>query len=70
MDFDHAKDIAAKNLTSGASLDELRQAAQDLRALSPDSILAELVEAKIERLLAGRGNRLIEDGKLERERCA
>ena len=65
MDFDHAKDIAAKNLTSGATLDELREAARDLRALSPDSVLAELVEAKIERLLSGRDNRLVGDGKLE-----
>ena len=52
MDFDHATDVAAKNLTTGATLDELREAARDLRALSPDSALAELVEAKIERLLS------------------
>lgn len=60
MDFDHARAIAAKNLTTGATLDELRQAARDLRALSPDSALAELVEAKIERLLSGRNNRDVE----------
>ena len=64
MDFDHAKAIAAKNLTTGASLDELREAARDLRALSPDSALAELVEAKIERLLSGQNGRRTEcDGE-------
>ena len=56
MDFDHAKDLAARNLTTDATLDELREAAQDLRALSPDSALAELVEAKIERLLSGQNS--------------
>ena len=54
MDFDHAKAIAAKNLTKDAALDELREAARDLRALCPDSALAELVEAKIESILADR----------------
>jgi hypothetical protein len=51
MDLDRAQAMAAKNLINGASLDELHEIAQDLRALSPDSVLAELVEAKIERLL-------------------
>jgi hypothetical protein len=51
MDLNRAQAIAAKSLINGASLDELHEVAQDLRALSPDSVLAELVEAKIERLL-------------------
>ena len=46
-----AKTIAAKNLIDGATVDELREAVNDLRALSPESALAELVEAKIERML-------------------
>ena len=52
MNSDEAEAIAAKNLIDGATVDELRQAANDLRALSPESALAELVEAKIERMLA------------------
>lgn len=52
MNFNEAKAIAAKNLIDGATVDELREAAYDLRALSPESALADLVEAKIERLLA------------------
>ena len=50
MAFDKATRDVAQALTSGADLDELRDAAQDLRALSPDSALAQLVEEKIERL--------------------
>ena len=52
MHSNDAKAIAAKNLTNGATMDELREAANDLRALSPESALADLVEAKIERMLA------------------
>jgi hypothetical protein len=52
MDSDDAKVIAAKNLIDSATVDELREAANDLRALSPKSALADLVEAKIERMLA------------------
>jgi hypothetical protein len=52
MDSNDAKTIAAKNLIDGATVDELREAANDLRALSPESALADLVEAKIERMLA------------------
>ena len=54
MDLNDAKALAARNLTKDATLEELREAAQDLRALSPDSALAELVEAKIESILADR----------------
>jgi hypothetical protein len=52
MDSNDAEAIAVKNLIDGATVDELREAANDLRALSPESALAALVEAKIERLLA------------------
>ena len=45
---------AANNLTMGANLDELREAAFNLRELSPSSALADLVDAKIEKILAAR----------------
>lgn len=54
MDSNDAKAVAARNLIEGATLDELLDAVCDLRALSPDSALADLVEAKIEQLLAER----------------
>ena len=60
MDSNDAKTMAARNLTDGATLDELRQAARDLRALSSASALADLVEAKIERMLAEGGQTVIE----------
>ncbi len=50
MPSDKATHDAAQHLTSGANLEELRSAAEDLRALSPDSPLARLVEEKIERM--------------------
>ena len=52
MDSHDAKAIAATNLIDGATVDELREAVNDLRVLSPESALADLVEAKIERMLA------------------
>jgi hypothetical protein len=52
MPFDNAAANAAQHLASGATVDELRSAVQDLRDLSPDSVLATLVEEKIERLLS------------------
>jgi hypothetical protein len=52
MDHNDLTAMAARNLTEGATLEELREAARDLRALSPESALADLVEAKIERILA------------------
>jgi hypothetical protein len=52
MDSNDAEAIAVKNLIDGATVNELRDAANDLRALSPESALADLVEAKIERMLA------------------
>jgi hypothetical protein len=40
---------------SGATLDELKIAASDLRALSPNSVLAELVEERIKKILSEHG---------------
>jgi hypothetical protein len=54
MDLKDAKAMAARNLIKDATLDELREAARDLRALSPDSALADLVEAKIEIMSADK----------------
>jgi len=51
MDSIDAKAMAAQKLTEGATLEELRDAARDLRALAPESALADLMEAKIERVL-------------------
>jgi hypothetical protein len=50
--------IAERRLVDGATLQELRDAVRDLRALAPDSTLAELVEARIAE---------IENRSLERE---
>ena len=52
MDANDAKAMAARNLTEGATLEVLRETARHLRALSRDSALADVVEAKIEQLLA------------------
>ena len=52
MAFDKATRDAAEHLASGADLHELMEVVQDLRALSPDSALAQLVEEKIKRILA------------------
>lgn len=52
MGFTEETTKAANTLMSEATLDELRELAQDLRALAPDSALADLVEVKIEQLSA------------------
>jgi hypothetical protein len=57
MVFDKAKQAAGTHLISGATLDELKAAASDLRALSEDSALAELVDAKIKQILSEGGQR-------------
>jgi hypothetical protein len=62
MSFEAAKATAEKHLVEGATLDEVKIAAQDLRALSPDSALAELVEEKIRRILSGCADHGAEDG--------
>jgi len=56
MAFDKATCDAAKHLTEEANLHELRVAVQDLRALAPDSVLAQLAEEKIERLQRDAGD--------------
>ena len=55
MAFTEETTKAANTLMSEATLDELRELAQDLRALAPDSALAELVEVKIEQISAEGG---------------
>jgi hypothetical protein len=52
MDSNDARAMAVRKLTEGATLEELRQTARDLRALSKESVLADLVEAKIKQLRA------------------
>ena len=47
MVFDEALDIAERHLVDGATLQELKEAVRDLRALSRESVLADLVEQKI-----------------------
>jgi hypothetical protein len=47
MHFHKALSIAGRNLIDGATLDELKEAVRDLRELTPDSVLADLVDAKI-----------------------
>jgi len=47
MPFDKALLIAEKNLIDGATLDELKEAVTNLRALTPNSVLADLVENRI-----------------------
>jgi hypothetical protein len=51
MDIADKVTAAANTLMSEATLDELRELAQDLRTLTPDSALAELVETRIEQIL-------------------
>jgi hypothetical protein len=52
MGFPEETTKAANTLMSEATLDELRELAQDLRALAPGSALADLVEVRIEQLSA------------------
>jgi hypothetical protein len=54
IDLQDATTTAANNLTNGANLDELREIAFNLRELSPSSALADLVDAKMEKILAAR----------------
>jgi hypothetical protein len=48
--FKKAIATATETLISGATLDELKAAVDDLRALSPGSALADLVRAKINQI--------------------
>jgi hypothetical protein len=47
MQFDEALRAAEKTLTKGLDLDEIKEIVRDLRALTPDSPLAERIEAKV-----------------------
>lgn len=53
MEFTDALHMAERNLTDGATLDELRELARDLWTLTYDSILADLIEIRIE-VIEGR----------------
>lgn len=44
MEFSEALHLAKRNLTDGATLDALRELARDLRTLTPDRILADVIE--------------------------
>ncbi len=48
MEFSGALHMAERNPTVGATLNELRELARDRRALTPDSILVDLIEIRIE----------------------
>ena len=52
MAFDQALDIAERQIIDGATLQELKDAVRDLRVLSHESALADLVEQKIAALEA------------------
>ena len=56
MNSEDAKAMAARYLTRDATLEELRETARHLRALAPESTQADLVEAKIESMLADQDN--------------
>lgn len=47
MFYEKALRVAERTLVDGATLAELKQTARDLRALTPNSALADLVDAKI-----------------------
>lgn len=47
MSYEKALLVAERTLIDGATLAELKQASKDLRALTPNSALADLVDAKI-----------------------
>ncbi len=55
MSYAEAMHIAERTLLDGATLSELKQASMDLRALTPDSALADLVDAKVEFIESQKG---------------
>lgn len=55
MSYAEASHIAERTLLDGATLTELKQASMDLRVLTPDSALADLVDAKIEFIESQKG---------------
>jgi hypothetical protein len=60
MDFEQAKAIAEKNLIDGATLSEMKEVVRNLRALSSDSELADLIEARIRQIVASK---LVQGGR-------
>ncbi len=55
MMYEKALRVAERKLINGATLAELKQASKDLRALTPDSALADLVDAKIRYIKSQQG---------------
>ncbi|PVE25255.1 hypothetical protein DC522_06925 [Microvirga sp. KLBC 81] len=55
MVYEKALQIAGRRLVDGATLAELKQASKDLRAMTPDSALADLVDAKIKLIESRQG---------------
>ena len=55
MPFEKANPAAGAHLMSCATLQELKAAASDLRALSRSSALADIVDAKIAAILSRSG---------------
>ncbi|WP_134499675.1 hypothetical protein [Microvirga pakistanensis] len=53
MVYEKVSQIAERTLVDRATLAELKQASKDLRVMTPDSALADLVDAKI-KLVEGR----------------
>jgi len=59
MFYEKALRAVERTLIDGATLAELKQASKDLRALTPDSALADLVDTKIKSIEnQQRGSRL------------
>lgn len=63
MPFEKANAAAGAHLMSGATLQELKAAASDLRALSRTSALADLVDAKIAAIQSKRDPDVPEDAR-------
>ncbi len=62
MQYEEALSTAGKVLADKASLADLVQVRNDLRALAPDSRLAELIEERITRILKDLAeSRLVSD---------
>jgi hypothetical protein len=53
MSYSKALRVAERTLIDGATLAEIKQVSRDLRALTPDSALADLVDAKIKLIESG-----------------
>jgi hypothetical protein len=61
MSYRKTLQIAKRTLVDGATLTELKQASKDLRALTPHSALADLVDAKIKSIESRYGDPRVAD---------